>query len=240
MMTGAAQIKDAAGGAGGTKAMILAAGRGERMRPLTDAISKPMLMVAGKPLIAHLVDALARAGFGDIVINHSHLGDQIVQYFGDGHAFGVHIVYSPEPNALETGGGILKAMAFLGTDPFVVVNGDVWTDYPFERLPRNPTGLAHLVLVDNPSHHRAGDFALERERVHATGVGKLTFSGIGVYRPELFSGRQPGKFPLTPLLHAAMIRGAVTGEHFQGKWFDIGTPERLETLDRLLRAGMRE
>jgi MurNAc alpha-1-phosphate uridylyltransferase len=239
-MTDAAPTKNSAGKSGEIKAMILAAGRGERMRPFTDTTPKPMLPVAGKPLIAHLVDALARAGIGEIVVNHSHLGDQIERYFGDGRSFGVRIVYSLEPRALETGGGILQALTLLGTNPFVVINGDIWTDFPFERLPRDPAGLAHLVLVDNPPHHRGGDFSLEQERVRATGKLKFTFSGIGVYRPELFDGHQPGKFPLTPLLHAAMSRGAVSGEHYQGRWFDIGTPARLETLDRLLRATGRE
>ena len=229
------ETKEAAGH--GRRAMILAAGRGERMRPLTDSVPKPMLEVGGRPLIAHLIEALVRAGFGQLVINHSHLGGQIERYFGDGRAFGARIVYSPEPVALETGGGILKALTLLGKEPFVAINGDIWTDYPFDRLPSDPPGLAHLVLVDNPVHNRAGDFSLERQNVHANGPTKLTFSGIGVYRPELFNASQPGKFPLTPLLRAAMARGLVTGEHFRGRWFDIGTPERLKHLEDLLSTG---
>lgn len=217
------------------KAMILAAGCGERMRPLTDTVPKPMLPVAGKPLIAHLVERLARAGFDDIVINHSYLGAQIEGFFGDGSGFGVRIRYSHEAGGgLETGGGILKAMPLLGDAPFTVVNGDIWTDYPFDRLPRQPSGLAHLILVDNPPHHAAGDFGLQGTNVQAQGSRMLTFSGIGVYRPELFTDCRSGKFPLAPLLRAAMLRNAVSGEHHDGRWFDVGTPERLAALDRML------
>lgn len=217
------------------KAMILAAGRGERMRPLTDTVPKPMLPVAGRPLIAHLVERLARAGFDEIVINHSHLGAQIEGFLGDGSGYGVRIRYSHEAGGgLETGGGILKAIPLLGGTPFTVVNGDIWTDYPFERLPREPSGLAHLVLVDNPPHHATGDFGLQGARLRAQGPRMLTFSGIGVYRPELFKNCRPGKFPLAPVLRAAISRDTVTGEHYRGRWFDAGTPERLAALDRML------
>jgi len=213
------------------KAMILAAGRGERMRPLTDHTPKPLLQVRGRPLIEYHIHALAAAGMRELVINHAHLGEQIVAALGDGRRFGVRIHYSPESPALETGGGIFRALSLLGDAPFVVVNGDVWTDYAFARLPREPEGLAHLVLVDNPPHHPEGDFALREGRVHAQGESKLTFSGIGVYRPQLFSDCRPGAFPLAPLLRAAMARAQVSGEHHDGIWCDVGTPERLRALD---------
>ncbi len=213
------------------KAMILAAGRGERMRPLTDHTPKPLLAVRGRPLIEYHILALAAAGIRELVINHAHLGEQIVAALGDGRRFGIHIRYSPESPALETGGGIFRALSLLGDAPFVVVNGDVWSDYDFARLPSEPEGLAHLVLVDNPPHHPEGDFVLRGGRVQAQGGKKLTFSGIGVYRPQLFSGCRPGVFPLTPLLRAAMARAQVSGEHYTGIWCDVGTPERLRALD---------
>jgi MurNAc alpha-1-phosphate uridylyltransferase len=164
------------------------------------------------------------------------LGEQIEAYLGDGQRYGARITYSPEGTALETGGGIHRALPLLGTDPFVLVNGDVWTDFPFARLCRTPAGLVHLVLVDNPAHHAAGDFHLGPDgRVQAEGTSRLTYSGIGIYRPELLAGCAPGKFPIAPLLRAAMARGEVTGEHFRGRWIDVGTPERLAELDRELR-----
>jgi MurNAc alpha-1-phosphate uridylyltransferase len=216
-------------------AMILAAGRGERMRPLTDTLPKPLLPVGGKPLILHLIDGLKHAGVHDLVINHSHLGQLIEEQLGDGTRYGVRIVYSHEAGGgLETGGGIYQALPLIQGDPFIVVNGDIWTDFPFEHLPRQLEGLAHLVLVDNPTHHPQGDFALNDHRVQAAGRVRLTFSGIGVYARALFAGCQPGKFPLAPLLRAAMARAAVTGEHYTGRWVDVGTPERLEVLDREL------
>jgi MurNAc alpha-1-phosphate uridylyltransferase len=218
------------------KAMILAAGRGERMRPLTDRTPKPLLRAGGKALIEHLIEALAAAGFRELVINCAHLGDQIEQYLGNGDRHGVQIAWSCEPeHALETGGGIFQALPLLG-EQFLVVNGDIWTDYPFARLQRVPAGLAHLVLVDNPPQHPQGDFALDHDRVRADNGARLTFSGIGVYRRELFLGCVPGRFPLAPLLRAAMPRGEVSGEHYTGQWRDIGTPERLDELDRLLSA----
>ncbi|HEX7043519.1 MAG TPA: nucleotidyltransferase family protein [Burkholderiales bacterium] len=211
------------------KAMILAAGRGERMRPLTDTVPKPLLAVGGAALIEHLIRGLARAGFRDLVINHSYLGNAIEAALGDGGRYGVRIRYSPEPDGpLETGGGIRQALPLLG-DAFVVVNGDIWTDYPFERLARPPAGLAHLVLVDNPPHHPRGDFALRDGRL-APGGPALTFAGIGVYRAELFAECAPGRFPLAPLLRRAMEQQAATAEHYRGAWFDIGTPERLRAL----------
>ncbi|MDG4552721.1 MAG: nucleotidyltransferase family protein [Candidatus Competibacter sp.] len=218
------------------KAMILAAGRGERMRPLTDHTPKPLLPVAGQPLIVHQMTALRVAGIADLVINTGHLGAQLAAALGDGGAWGLRIVYSPEPpEALETGGGIFQALPLLGSEPFLVVNGDVWTDYPFARLPTAPVGLAHLVLVDNPSHHPAGDFILRNGQVEETGATRLTFSGISVLRPELFTGRAPGRFPLGPLLRRAIADGRVTGEHYRGGWRDIGTPQRLAELDDELR-----
>jgi MurNAc alpha-1-phosphate uridylyltransferase len=217
------------------KVMILAAGRGERMRPLTDILPKPLLTVGGKPIIVHLIERLARAGLRELVINHSHLGMRIVEHLGDGRRYGAHIVYSEEAGGgLETGGGIFQALPLIDSDPFAVVNGDIWTDYPFERLPRRLAGLAHLVLVNNPAHHPAGDFVLTGNRVAAEGGPRLTFSGIGVYRHELFAGCRPGKFQLAPLLRAAMAKNAVTGEHYPGLWHDIGTPERLAALEREL------
>jgi len=220
----------------GLKVMILAAGRGERMRPLSDRVPKPLLPVAGKALIVHLIERLVRAGLRDLVVNYAHLGGQIADHLGDGGRFGAHIVYSPEPDGgLETGGGIHAALSLLDSDPFVVVNGDIWTDYPFARLPQAFDGLAHLVLVDNPPHHPQGDFCLRAGRVLAGDGPHLTFSGIGVYRRALFRGCTPGRFPLAPLLRAAMERGQVGGEYYGGRWRDVGTPARLERLERELR-----
>ncbi len=216
--------------------MILAAGRGERMRPLTDRIPKPLLPVAGRPLIEHLIEALVRAGIRELVINHAHLGTLIERTLGDGRRWGVHIAYSAEPEgALETGGGIYQALPLLGEEPFLVVNGDVWSDVDFARLGCPDDSLAHLVLVDNPPHHLRGDFVLWDSKVD-TGPGeRLTFSGIGVYRAALFAGYSPGRFPLTPLLRAAMAEGRVSGEHHTGRWMDVGTPERLAMLEAWLR-----
>jgi MurNAc alpha-1-phosphate uridylyltransferase len=219
------------------KVMILAAGRGERMRPLSDTVPKPLLAVGGKPLIVHLIESLARSEFRGIVINHSHLGEQIVDYLGAGDRYGVRLTYSHEEGGgLETGGGIFKALPSIDTDPFVVVNGDIWTDYPFDRLPSRLDGLAHLVLVDNPPQHPQGDFFLQDGKVSVEGEPRLTFSGIGVYARALFAECRPGKFPLAPLLRAAIAQGLVSGEHYPGRWRDVGTPERLKELDQELRA----
>ena len=217
------------------KAMILAAGRGERMRPLTDDTPKPLLRIGGQTLIEHQVHALAQAGFTELVINHSHLGEQIESALGDGDAYGVEIVYSHEtPPALETGGGIFHALPLLGDAPFLVVNADVWTDFPLGELPEQIEGLAHLVLVDNPEHHPQGDFSLSAGQVSQTGPAMLTFGGIGVYSPRLFEGCTSGPFPLAPLLRQVMNAGQVSGEHYTGSWFDIGTPERLEAVNRVV------
>ena len=219
------------------RAMILAAGRGERMRPLTDQTPKPLLEVGGKPLIQYHIEALRDAGFRELVVNHAHLGNQIVERLGDGAQFGVHIDYSSEPEgALETGGGIKQALPLLGEQPFLVLNGDIWTDYPYQQLYREPEGLAHLVLIDNPPHHPEGDFQLNGRRLTVEGKRKLTFSGIGLYQPDLFADSPDGAFPLAPLLRGAMQAGQVSGEYFQGRWLDIGTPQRLAELNtELLR-----
>lgn len=218
--------------------MILAAGRGERMRPLTDATPKPLLEVGGKPLIVWHLERLAAAGLRRVVINHAHLGQQIEHALGDGRRWGLQIVYSAEGEgrALETGGGILHALPLLGTAPFLVVNGDVWCDVDPARLGLETGLLAHLVLVDNPAHHPGGDFHLDQGRLFADRQPRLTFSGIGVYTPALFDGCEPGAFPLAPLLRDAMARGRVGGEHHRGRWIDVGTPERLAELDRSLTA----
>lgn len=217
--------------------MILAAGRGERMRPLTDTTPKPLLQVGRQALIEYHIVALREAGINEIVINHAWLGEQIIQRLGDGSQYDVQIQYSDESaGALETAGGIIKALPLLGDAPFVVVNGDIFTDYVYARLPQRPDGLAHLVMVDNPPQHPGGDFVLSEGRLLAEGEPRLTYSGIGVYDPQLFSGCQPGALPLAPILRTAMARGEISGEHFSGQWLDIGTPERLAELDTSLRA----
>ncbi len=205
------------------------------MRPLTDDTPKPLLRIGGQTLIEHHIHALAQAGFTELVINHAHLGEQIVSALGDGNAYGVEIRYSPEtPPALETGGGIFNALPLLGDAPFLVLNADIWTDFPLAELPRQIEGLAHLVLVDNPEHHPQGDFSLSAGQVSQRGPAMLTFGGIGVYSPELFSACTAGTFPLAPLLRQAMDENRVSGEHYQGSWFDIGTPERLEAVNRVV------
>ena len=228
-----------------TRAMILAAGRGERMRPLTDHTPKPLLPVGGKPLIVWHIERLRAAGFTELVINHAHLGHRLEEALGDGAALGVRIAWSPEASALETAGGIRHALPLLGDAPFVVVNGDVFCDADFaalrsaaERL-RADGPLAHLLLVDNPEHHPEGDFHLDSDGlVHADGQPRLTFSGLGAYHPALFTDladNTPAK--LAPLLRAAMNAGKVGGRHHAGRWIDVGTPERLAELDReLVRA----
>jgi len=215
--------------------MILAAGRGERMRPLTDTTPKPLLRIGGQTLIEHLVHALTRADITELVINHAHFGEQIEKALGDGSAYGASICYSPETdNVLETGGGIMNALPLLGAEPFLVVNGDIWTDFPFDCLPSQPEGLAHLVMVENPEHHPQGDFSLSQGQLSQQGPAMLTFSGIGVYRPELFADCSPGAFPLGPVLRKAMAAGKVSGEQYAGSWFDIGTPERLDAVNRVI------
>lgn len=219
------------------KAMILAAGKGERLRPLTLHTPKPLVRVGGVPLIEYHLRALAAAGFTDIVINHAWLGQQIEDHLGDGSQFGVSIQYSPEGEPLETGGGIFQALALLGDDPFAVVNGDIWTDYEFAALRQPLTGLAHLVLVDNPAHHTSGDFSLSGGQVQdgMSGADTLTYSGIAVLNPDLFRGCTAGAFKLAPLLRNAMAAGQVTGERLQGHWVDVGTHERLAEVESLIK-----
>ena len=220
------------------KAFILAAGRGERMRPLTDHTPKPLLPAGGKPLIVWHLERLAAAGFKEIVINHAHLGSLIEQTLGDGSQWGLHIQYSPEPpGALETAGGIASALPLLGDQPFLVVNGDVYCDLDFGRFAGWTAGMAHLVMVENPAHHTAGDFSLDGERVtYANGEQTLTYAGIGVFSPAFFADVQPGTvMKLRPLLDAAIATGTLTGERYTGRWVDVGTPERLAELDQELR-----
>ena len=219
-------------------AMILAAGRGERMRPLTDLTPKPLLEIGGKRLIEYHLESLARAGFGHVVINHSWLGEQIPAALGDGSRYGLAISYSNENDkALETAGGICKALPLLQTDPFLIINGDIWSDYPFGQLPQGIDGLAHLVMIPNPSHHPHGDFHVEGTVLHENGGRKHTFSGIGVYRKELFAGCDPAQpAALAPLLRKAMTKGQISGEIYTGEWQDVGTPERLQQLDKTARS----
>lgn len=219
------------------KAMILAAGAGERMRPLTNHTPKPLLTVAGIPLIEHHIRRLAEAGVTEIVINVAHLPEKIMDYCGDGSRWGVSIAYSRESTGLETAGGIIRALPLLGVEPFLIVNGDVWTDYPFERLvcrEWNLEGGAHLVFVDNPGQHTHGDFILQPNGVldfrgeDAIGV---TYAGVAVYNKAFFKGVAPGKRPLRPLLDQAIKEGRLRGEHYEGVWVDVGTPQRLEELN---------
>ena len=218
------------------RAMILAAGRGERMRPLTDHTPKPLLKIGGKPLIVWHLERLAKAGFKEVIVNHAHLGAQIEAALGSGAQWGLQISYSPEKIALETAGGIANALPLLGEKPFLVVNGDVFCEIDFAGLHLENGKLAHLVLVDNPPQHNQGDFALEKGLVKNTGTQMLTFSGIGVYHPDLFKTIIRGDAAkLAPLLRHAMLEEKVTGAYFSGVWHDIGTPERLSALDALLQ-----
>jgi MurNAc alpha-1-phosphate uridylyltransferase len=218
------------------KAMILAAGRGERMRPLTDHTPKPLLLVRGKPLIVWHIQNLVAAGITDLVINHAHLGAQLEAVLGDGAQFGAQIRYSPESVALETAGGIANALPLLGDTPFVVVNGDIFCDYDFAALRAVDlqNDSAHLVLVNNPEHHPNGDFYLSNQRIiESADTPKLTFSGIGLYHPRLFqtlTRRQPA--PLAPLLRQHIALGKISGTHHQGAWVDVGTPKRLLELNQ--------
>jgi len=217
--------------------MLLAAGRGERMRPLTDTIPKPLLEVAGRPLIAWHLAALARAGIREVTINLSWLGGLLRAALGDGRDLGVSIRWSEEgPIPLETGGGIFHALPLLGPGPFLVVNADIWTDIDFGRLQLPPTAHAHLVLVANPAHHPRGDFGLEGDRVVNRESERLTYSGVGVYSPEFFAGCSAGRFPLLPLLNRAIAASRVRGELHRGQWCDVGTAERLAALSARLAA----
>ena len=218
------------------RVMLLAAGHGERMRPLTDEIPKPLLTVGVKALIVHLIEALVAEGFRELVINHAWHGAMIAQRLGDGREFGANIEYSAEgATAIEPGGGIRRALPLLGSDPFVAVNADIWTDFPFGSLPDVLDSRSHGMLGDKPAHHPDGDFVLAGTRVRNGEGRRLTFSGIGVYRPELFAELSDGCFPLAPILFDACDEGRLSGVHYTGEWWDVGTPERLELLDRRLR-----
>ena len=212
------------------KAMILAAGRGERMRPLTDKTPKPLLHIGKHRLIEYHLFNLARAGFTDIVINVAWLGQQIIETLGNGKHYGVNIEYSNEGNtALETGGGIFKALPLLGDKPFLVVNGDIWTDYPLKKLfNHHLDGLAHLVLVNNPPQHPQGDFYFRDNKLVESGEEKFTFSGIGIYHKDFFQGKTGGVFPLAPMIRQHTKLGLVSAELYFGEWDDIGTAERLQ------------
>lgn len=224
------------------KAMILAAGVGERMRPLTDQTPKPLLRVADTPLIEHHIRRLAGAGFTELVINVCYLGEQIIDYCGDGHQWSVSIVYSREEAPLETAGGIIKALPLLGEAPFLVVNGDIWVDYPFEQLAAytlRPDESAHLVMVGNPPQHPSGDFHLDDEgwiRGLAPNAVGCTYAGVGIYTTIFFDAMPPGKMPLRPLLDSAIGQGRLGGQRYSGWWEDVGTPERLRNLDASVRA----
>jgi N-acetyl-alpha-D-muramate 1-phosphate uridylyltransferase len=224
------------------KVMILAAGRGERMRPLTDHTPKPLLAVAGKPLIVWHIERLVAAGLNDLVINHAHLGQQIVAELSDGSQFGARIAYSAENPALETAGGIANALPLLGDAPFAVINGDIYCEYDLTQIPARTSALikagdmAHLVLINNPEHNLKGDFGLAQYRVNDQ-PPKFTFSGIGIYQPSLFKHIPRGTAaPLAPLLREQIAANKVSGEHFSGRWIDVGTPQRLQQLDTELRA----
>jgi N-acetyl-alpha-D-muramate 1-phosphate uridylyltransferase len=218
--------------------MVLAAGRGERMRPITDTLPKPLVPVAGKPLIGYHLERLAAAGFREVVVNLSWLGEQIRAALGDGRAYGLSISYSDEgPAPLETGGGIFKALPLLGPGPFLVVNGDTWSDIDYGRLALDGGGAnGRIVLVPNPTHNLRGDFGVEGDVVVDREIDRFTYSGVGVYRPEFFVGCSPGKFPMLPLLKRAIAARLLRGEIHHGEWCDVGTPERLAALDAEVRA----
>jgi len=219
------------------KAMLLAAGRGERMRPITDSLPKPLVPLAGRPLIAWHLAALARAGIKEVVINLSWLGGLLREALGDGARFGLRISFSEEgPVPLETGGGIFRALPLLGPEPFLVINADIWTDMDFARLTLEPGAHAHLMLIPNPPHHPRGDFGLEGELVVNRDSDRFTYSGVGVYRPEFFAGCRHERFPLLPLLNRAIAARLARGELYRGQWCDVGTPERLAGLEARVRA----
>ena len=223
------------------RAMILAAGVGERMRPLTERTPKPLLRVADTPLIEHHIRRLAAAGFSEIVINVAHLGEQIMDYCADGSQWGVTIVYSPEGSPLETAGGIVNALPLLGDKPFLVVNGDIWIDYPFEKLAAyrlRADEVAHLVMVKNPPQHTFGDFQLDGEgwvRSLESGAYGWTYAGLGIYTTAFFAAMPESKMPLRPLLDAAIRRGQLGGERYMGQWQDVGTPDRLQELNNIVK-----
>lgn len=217
------------------RAMILAAGKGERMRPLTKTIPKPMLKAGGKPLLQYHIESLVDAGIREIVINTGRLGAAIESHFGTGRDLGADIRYSREGGQpLETGGGIKRALPLLGKGPFIVVNGDIWTDFDYSRLLEKDITPPYLILVPNPPHHPQGDFVLQGDRLSLDGGPRLTYSGIGLYPPALFSEQTETVFPLLPLLQQAIREGVVTGELYTGRWLDVGTPERLRELEEMV------
>ena len=224
------------------KAMILAAGLGNRMRPLTLTTPKPLLAVGDKPLIVWHIEALKKAGITEIIINTAWLGEKLHQALGDGSAYGVRIIWSDEDEPLETAGGIQKALPLLGDEQFLLVNGDIWLRYDFNTLAEKSLGnnLAHLILVANPPQHPNGDFAFSRDSdnpfIQTTGDERYTFAGVSVLSPRLFASLAAGKAPLAPLLRQAIAEGQVTGEYFAGAWVDVGTPERLADLDAAIRS----
>jgi N-acetyl-alpha-D-muramate 1-phosphate uridylyltransferase len=219
------------------KAMLLAAGRGERLRPITDSLPKPLVRVGGRPLIGWHLAALARAGVREVVINVSWLGEQLRSALGDGREFGVRIYWSEEgPVPLETGGGILKALPLLAPGPFLVVSADIWTDIDFAGIRITGEALAHLVLIPNPPHHPRGDFGLDGELVVNRETDRFTYANVGLYRPELFDCFEPGRFPLLAVLNRGIAARRVSGEIHRGEWSDVGTPERLASLEKRLGA----
>ncbi|RUO24306.1 mannose-1-phosphate guanylyltransferase [Aliidiomarina minuta] len=225
------------------RAMILAAGRGQRMRPLTDNMPKPLLPVAGKPLIDYHLEKLARAGVKDVVINHAWQGASLHQHIGNGQAYGLNVAWSAEPEGgLETAGGIIKALPLLGDEPFWVINGDVWTDYAFSSLPTTlDDALGHLILVTNPQHNQNGDFQLAQDRVELPEAGPgYTFSGLSLLSPQLFAGYPVTKLALKPLFLAAIQQQQLQGSVYNGQWTDVGTPQRLEQLSAQLLAQRRQ
>ncbi|MDG2501161.1 MAG: nucleotidyltransferase family protein [Porticoccaceae bacterium] len=216
------------------KSMILAAGFGARLRPLTETTPKPLLKVGGKPLLQYHLQRLAAAGITELVINTSWLAQQIEDYFGDGSDFGVSIDWSREAQPLETGGGIANALPLLGSEPFLLINGDVWTDFPLQSISLDQDADAHLVMVANPEHNPSGDFAVADNLVSYGAGPKYTFSGISVFRPQLFADVRQDCFPLRDVMRPAILSGRVTGSVYNGQWWDIGTVERLTQLDNNL------
>lgn len=216
-------------------AMILAAGRGERLRPLTDETPKPLIKVAGKSLIEYHLENLAAAGFNQIIINTAWLAEKIHRQLGNGSDYGVNIQYSDEGEALETAGGIINALPLLGKEPFLVVNGDIWCDFDFSTLPElNTKTQAHLVLVHNPAHNQQGDFSIENKRIKNTGENMFTFSGIGLYKAEFFANQKNAIAPLAPLIRKKCDNNLVSGQIHQGLWTDVGSIERLQELESRL------
>lgn len=216
------------------KAMILAAGKGERMRPLTENMPKPLLTIAGKPLIVYHLQALAMAGIKEVVINTWYLGAQIVELIGGGTRFGLKIQYSNETQLMDTGGGIVQSLPLLGSEPFIVISADIFTNFNFATLPRSPVGLAHLIMVDNPAYHLDGDFCLDKGRIKMSGAtSKYTYGNIAVFRPEFFVNAPTGPFPLRDLLFKHIAQEQVTGQYFADVWHNIGTPADLEMANQI-------